>query len=524
MIDKTVIRPGRVAAKLARLESDADFKFQAACGHQPALLELHWFWQGLSLRPGAIEAAATDFLETFSDRMGTPSMRELGKTDEAYTAEERWEVIGEFPNREENDFAPVHLLDFEGPGATILHEFNTAMHGPYHGRPNLAFVAKQNHPYFMDVCRRWLAVQLPWLLASFCQSPGEMPPQAFCFHDLPGALLEYLEIHAARAAQAIAMTEVSRHVFDALDFAWNEKVETQHAIMVSVTGDSRFGKSESAKAWAAAHPGRARIVKTPCDNDQGSFYEALADALGVEHSPATPRRELKAAIAFLLRCSGLMLIFDEAHWLLPQNYTARTVPFRLNYVRSQILESGCPVALINTPQFLDTAARRFEKVTGWNVAQWRGRLMREVQLPTELSNDDMLAVVKIHFPSLRESFARRIVAAALISESFLFAVEKIARNARAEARKAGRAQIEAADIDAGIRLAGFKLPTVAPAKPRDVVPAPAPAPVRPPEVAPPSLPSPSRTRAATSAELLGASSRARRPVASPAHGLETVNT
>ncbi len=53
-----------------------------------------------------------------------------------------------------------------------------------------------------------------------------------------------------------------------------------------------------------------------------------------------------------------MLIFDEAHFAFPQRYSATTTPFRLNYIRSQILEAGNPVALINTPQFLDAPRAR----------------------------------------------------------------------------------------------------------------------------------------------------------------------
>ncbi len=265
-----------------------------------------------------------------------------------------------------------------------------------------------------------------------------------------------MDAHAARVQQTIAITKVTTDVFDALEFAWSERA------MVEIIGDARLGKTEAFKNFCAACPGRARLVKTPCDNCDRSLLEAIAEAAGIEVTLKMTFRQLKARVEYVLKHSGLMFVFDEAAWLIPQRYTAKTTPMRLNYIRSQLLENGCPVALVTTPQLLDTASKSYERVTGFNMAQWRGRIMRTVQLPSDLPEADLLAVVKIHFPDLKETYARRIVAAALISESFLFAVEKIAKNARAEARKNGRAQIEFSDLESGIRLAGITVPGLTP--------------------------------------------------------------
>jgi hypothetical protein len=174
----------------------------------------------------------------------------------------------------------------------------------------------------------------------------------------------------------------------------------------------------------------------------------------------TTLRELKGKVEYVLKHAGLMWVFDEAAWLLPQRYTAKTVPMRLNYIRSQILENGCPVALVKTPQFVDNAARRFEDTTGFNMAQFRARTMRTVELPKQLPEEDLLAVVNIWMPDLKEAYKKRIVAAALISESYLFAVEKISKNARALADSRGHPQIEQDDLEEGIALAGIVIPAV----------------------------------------------------------------
>jgi DNA transposition AAA+ family ATPase len=369
---------------------------------------------------------------------------------------------------------------------------------PYHERPDLAFVNKQNHPYFLDYCRKLASAELPWLLTEFCSKPDACISTPRYFHDLQGALIEAMDAHAARVNETIALTCVAEQCIDALEFARAEKS------LVEIIGDSRFGKTEAVKTWCNAFPGQARLVKTPCDNSDRSLYEAIAEALGVEVTLRTKWRELKTTLEFILKHSGLTFVFDEAAWLIPQRYTAKTTPWRLNFIRSQMLENGCPVVIVTTPQFFGPAAHRFEKITGFNLTQWRGRVMRSVQLPAELPQKDLRAVVKIHFADLKESLITMIVSVAMFSDSYLFAVEKISRNARAVAKKNGHADIELPDLEEGIRLAGFNIPAVPP--PRVTPPAAKP---RPSGADP--LPETPRS-AATSAQLLGAPPREMRPV------------
>jgi hypothetical protein len=272
-----------------------------------------------------------------------------------------------------------------------------------------------------------------------------------------------LDAHAGRESQSIVMTEIARAIFETFGFLWTEKA------MGEIIGDSRFGKSEGAKAWCKMHPGRARLVKTPCDNCDRSLLEAIAEALGVEITLKQTHRELKTKVEFCLKHCGLMLVFDESAWLIPQRYSATTTPMRLNYIRSQVLENGCPVALIQTPQFFGPAAQRFERKTGFNMDQWKGRIMRTVTLPTELPEADLAAVVLHHFPNLDESCVKRVIGCALVSESYLFAVLKISKNARAVARENGRENINRDDIEAGISLAGITIPE--PSAPAPTLPA-----------------------------------------------------
>jgi hypothetical protein len=310
-----------------------------------------------------------------------------------------------------------------------------------------AHVNKQNFPYFHEVCRAYALAQLPKTLTDFCSLPKATLADPWFFEGMEGALLRAMEAHSNTVKKAIAMTCVTREVYDALDFARGERC------MVEITGGSRFGKSESARTYCAAHPGKGRLVKVPCDNSDRGLLEAIAAAFGLDVPLRMTLRELKSAVECVTR-SQITLVFDEAHYLLPQRWSNHTIPNRLNYVRG-LLDNGCPVALLNTPQFAAHAANRFENKTGWNFTQWRARIMRKVALPETLPTGDMLAVVKTHFPQLPDYLALLIVGTAKACGSFLFAVEAIAKNARGVARKNGREEITEEDIDAGIRLAGF---------------------------------------------------------------------
>jgi hypothetical protein len=115
---------------------------------------------------------------------------------------------------------------------------------------------------------------------------------------------------------------------------------------------------------------------------------------------------------------------------------------------------------VTTPQFFGPASQKFERTTGFNMAQWKGRIMRTVQLPSELPEEDLAAVARFHFPELCETGICRVIGCALLCESYLFAVLKIAKNARAVARKKGRDKIQLDDLDEGISLAGINLPAL----------------------------------------------------------------
>jgi hypothetical protein len=458
-----VIRPEILAQKLDALRNFAAPTFAAAVAACPRLIELLWFIQWFSLQPGGLPKFVERFLALCGNRIGTGVMHRIGKTDEPYTAQERQEVIESIP---EWTMLKVFGRQEENPHVSeILNEFNNEMRGEDsyglapRGRPNLALVNKRNHAYFYGCCDEIAMTALPDGLFRFCTKPDAVLPDAWYFADLQGALMEMMDAHKAGAEQRLPKTIIAEIVHETMDFAW------EYRTMAELIGDSRFGKTESIKTWCDMYPGRVRLVKTPCDNLDRSLLEALAKAAGIEVTLNLTGRELKTKVEYVLTHSGLMWVFDEAAWLLPQRYTAKTVPMRLNYVSSQILENGCPVVLVKTPQYFDEAAKTFEKVTCFNMVQFRSRIKRSVELPKELPEKDLYAVVDAWLPGLFAGGSKRIVGVALSSETYLSAVENIATNAGAVAKKKGHAQIQPDDLEEGIALSGIVIPSINAAAP-----------------------------------------------------------
>lgn len=213
-------------------------------------------------------------------------------------------------------------------------------------------------------------------------------------------------------------------------------------------GESRFGKTESVRAWANMHPGRARLVAVPCTNSDTDLYKEVAESLGMEVNLS--RNKLKDRVEFVLQNGRLGIIFDEAAFLIQQRYSANTPPMRLNWIRTQIVDKKLPVALCVTPQNYTHALARFVKRTGHNIQQFLGRTMLKIVLPNELDEEDLLAVARINFPELDEDYLGLIAAKAMQSESYLMAVEAIAKRTRFIARRDGHSTITLADLELAI--------------------------------------------------------------------------
>jgi hypothetical protein len=159
---------------------------------------------------------------------------------------------------------------------------------------------------------------------------------------------------------------------------------------------------------------------------------------------------LKAKVEYVIHFSGLMFVADEAHWILPTRFTANTPPMRLNWLRSFVVDKDCPLVTVSTPQDYKHCLAKFTRATGHNIQQWLGRKMLNVTLPNELEQDDLMAVARVHFPDLDDDFLQVIVGTAMRSESYLMAVEAIAKRVRFIARRDNHPSVTLADLKLAI--------------------------------------------------------------------------
>lgn len=456
MNDIPPIRPEVVAAKLAALRNYDQPEILEQITKEPRLVELLWFIQWHSFQPGGLRKFVENFLSTSADLVGTPSMTRFGLPVEKYSSEQCLTVWREFPRSVQQALFPsdysyvLGLVDSSSlpsghePEETIrkkLHELNY----PEFKRRCLLHAQKSLPAYLASLCNE--------VSAGFSVNPTLWGSEAeryspFDWHDngvtwyfpnvIP-ALLSVMELQAKTISAKLAMTAVTVKVFDALDFCWEENA------LVHIEGDSRFGKTESVLAWANMHPGRARLVSLSSSNSDSDLYKNVAESLGMEVNLS--RTKLKDRVEYVLQNGRLGIIFDEASFLLPQRYDAHTPPSRLNWVRTQIVDKGLPLALCVTPQNYAHAMAKFVKRTGYNMQQFIGRTMRKVILPDELDECDLIAVAKIHFPEFDEDYLALIAAKATQSESYLMTMESVSKLSRFIAKRDGHKQVEMEDLE-----------------------------------------------------------------------------
>ena len=420
------IRPELVAGKLASIRNYEYPELLEQVNAKPRLVELMWFIQAMSIRPGGLLKFTADLLAEFPERIiGTKSMRAIGA--QGYNLERKLTILNELPDEfsyeslsKARDVAPWLTSDYWKDEFAIIDTKTR--------RELDAALKHLDAEWFHKTCRGYVQGELPQCLVALCVqkdrplAAGHSWP--LYFDDPIGALFEFMDRRATKVQKRLAMTEVAKLIFDRLDYALAEKV------MVRIDGGSRFGKTESLDTWCDMRPGLARLVRVPCDNSMNSFFKRIGEALGIDCSYGSNTGRLKERIEYIVQHSGLFLCLDEGSFLVPQSYSQVTPPHRLNWVRTEIVDRKLPLAIACTPQSFKPAIDRFIKKTGYAMEQFLGREFLQCTLPKLLSEADMIAVARIHFPTMSESTLGLIANEARISENYLQAVEAIARRTR----------------------------------------------------------------------------------------------
>jgi hypothetical protein len=303
-------------------------------------------------------------------------------------------------------------------------------------------------------CRAFAADHLPSFLARLCESSGHglrgrtevewseygqrSFPELWYVQDLQGALLTMMKRQAEQTLPRIVPTAVVREVWKAADYALYARG------LVTVEGDSRFGKTEALRTYCDAYPGRLRYFAVPEPGRLHKLHVAVADAFGLPYSAKASDATLENAVNYILQFGRIGVAGDEGHFLPPSRGRE---PRRLDWFKTHIVDKKTPCVLSYTPQF-EKEMRRFVKESNYTEAQWRGRVKMAYTVPAELDNDDLLAVARHHLPDCASTrLLLRVAGRAARSPHFLAAMETVAMRARWHAVLAGRESPAVADVE-----------------------------------------------------------------------------
>lgn len=374
-----------------------------------------WWLQQISWREGGMELFVDRLLAANQGRIGTPALLKLGaELGRIYTAKEVRTVRAQmssqaaaaFPLRgdDPSDCDPEGLLDQDSRGFRARYD-----------QAPLSYPASE----LKKKCQL-STPELSCLLKRALVNP-ESPSLRDGFWNFPAlwdACCEAQRKERAEVAAGIVETAVAKQIFEELDFA----LETRSFVLIE--GREGIGKSEAASSWCAQRPGRAIYVRLEYGTDETTLYRSIARKVGTACSYTRKAVEIRSRVQDALQAGHVMLVLDEAHFLFPQNERAWAIPKRLDWLRTTLIDFGVPIALVSTPQFFSKQCDRYRKI-GWNANQIQRRLARTTLLPDTLSTDDVLAVVRRHFPSVTVPKAKRIAGASLLTLGYLSTIVHI---------------------------------------------------------------------------------------------------
>jgi hypothetical protein len=400
--------------------------------------ELIWFIQLLSHRDG-LEAVAADLVNRFPDRIGDRDLATLAAPGVKGCTVEEVEAAMETQKRRA-------LLSRQADIANRVVRLRAG------DRNAMDTAARQNREQSTAQARsieltHFTTDTLPKALAMICTDPrcdlGSFQP--WYFRSLIESLRQYMASWIeARRAQLVS-TALSRQVCDSLDYVLDA------GGMIVLEGPAlRVGKTWAAQTWCDLHPGRARFVQVPATNDDIGFFRAIAQSIGSASALSLKGVQLRERVELSLQSSRLMLVFDSAHYLWPQNNRREALPNRLNWLLAALVNQGVPCALLTTPQFARDQ-KIVEKKTGWTSAQFLSHISEYKELPEVLSEDELLAVAMHCLPTGDRNALRALALYAIASGRYLSAIEAAANRARFLAGKDGRGKVTFADVEKAIK-------------------------------------------------------------------------
>lgn len=230
----------------------------------------------------------------------------------------------------------------------------------------------------------------------------------------------------------LAETQTRRAIFDVLDFA----LESRGFVLAE--GTYRVGKSFCAQAWAMSHLGEARYVQLTSVRDDESFYRTIAKAVGCTAALTRSGSDIRERIEMTLQGQQLMLVIDEAAYLLPQATRTRYMPNRLCWILTALVNRGVAVALIASRDFSRMMAHMKRTLPIFGQEQFWGRLRLRIDLPDALDEGDLVAISRVLAPEADDATLLLLAGMALLHTGYISTVESVVARARFLARKTGK--------------------------------------------------------------------------------------
>ncbi len=399
--------------------------------------ELLFALQHASHQPGGLVKLAGTLIADHPDQLATPAMQRFGfRPGQIYDAGQVREVRAEIPGGGDRYLLKGELWDFDSVQIeremVEVEDLDTGRTRlEYNPRVLSAKAEAQKHPatyeaaQFAHVCRETAREHLASRLERICLDPAAAIEGRWYFPNLITTLRLHFQKSAESVRARIAETAITRQVFEALDY--------------SLAGDG-----------ITLIEGLARYVQVPPTNDDISFFRRIAEAFGVSSGLSMKGIQLRERVERTARAAKLAIVFDEAHYLLSQDYRCRKRPSRIAWVMNELINYGVPVAICTTPQFIADKARIQER-TGWAWEQFDGRIGHLAALDQILSLDDLKAVARIHLP---EASGDAVLGAAMYAQkstSYVAGIEHVAKRARYCAQRAGRMKVSTEDVVEAIK-------------------------------------------------------------------------
>jgi DNA transposition AAA+ family ATPase len=200
------------------------------------------------------------------------------------------------------------------------------------------------------------------------------------------AIESYKRIADERATiqnNEIVENGITRMIGAGLDYALSNNSITM------IIGESRMGKTESARLWRDANNhGTSVLVTAPPIGGAKALLARIAMAVGVNKNLNMVQMFDRITHSFN---ANRILIVDEAHRLLPSD--RRSTPVNVEILRDLHDTTGCALALIATQRFSDDLHK-----SDYQFEQVLGRIGMPIRLKRNILLKDIRPIVEQYLP------------------------------------------------------------------------------------------------------------------------------